>query len=80
VDATLAARLHRLTEACRRAQDTAAAAREARDAAVEDADGEGHSVREIARQSGLSASRVHDIVLARAAARQQRLAEHAGLA
>lgn len=79
MDADLAARLARLTEACRRAVDTAAAAREARDTAIEDAEGEGHSVREIARATGLASSTVQAVVVARTAARQARLSRAAGL-
>lgn len=71
-------KLGRLGRAAAAAEDWAADAREARDQAIEQADLDGWSVREIADASGLSRPRVHQVVIARTAARQARATRPAG--
>lgn len=73
-----ALRLRRLGAAAKTAAQTAEDAREARDAAIEEASFS-YSTRWIARHTGLSPSAVHDIVIRRTAARQAALARAAGL-
>jgi transposase len=72
-------RLRRLGAAAKASDDLAANDREARDAEIEQADADGLSTREISKAVGMSASRIHAIVLKRTAARQARLARAAGL-
>lgn len=71
--------LRRLGAAARQSAKLAEEDREARDAAVEEAERDGMSVREIARRVDLSVSTVHGILVVRAAARQERLRRAAGL-
>lgn len=71
-------RLRRLGEAARASEAVAAEDRAARDAAIEEADQDHVSVREIARAVGMSPSRVHSVILERTAARQARIAAAAG--
>jgi ABC-type molybdenum transport system ATPase subunit/photorepair protein PhrA len=72
-------RLMRLSAAARTSAQLADADREARDVAIEQAEQAGASVREIARWTGLSWGRVQQIIVARTAHRQARLARSAGL-
>lgn len=73
-------RVRRLALAAQRSHDVWTADREARDQAIEDADLDGLSIREIADLTGLTNQRVHQVVLERTAARQHRLARAAGVA
>lgn len=70
-------RVRRLSIAARSSTELAAADREARDAAIEEAERAGWSVREIAAVSGLSHGRIQSVIVARTAARQERLAQRA---
>ena len=72
-------RVRRLAAAARRSQQLADDDREARDAAIEEAEGEGLSVRQISDASGLSVGGVQGVILKRTAARQARLRRSAGL-
>jgi len=72
-------RLQRLGDAARAAEDTATDAREARDAAIEEADLAGMSVLEIGRHVGLARSRITVLVAAQTARRQAAAREAAGL-
>jgi lambda repressor-like predicted transcriptional regulator len=72
-------KVRRTAIAARNSEELAAGDREARDDAIEQAQAEGFSVREIATQAGMSASRIQAIVIDRTAARQQRLVQAAGL-
>jgi hypothetical protein len=72
-------RVERLAAAARASQDLADADREARDQAIEEADLEGASRREISRAAQLSSTQVQAVVLRRTAERQDRLARAAGL-
>lgn len=69
---TLKTRLRRLGEAAALAEQHAQDARDARDAAIEAAELERVSVRDIAAWTGLSRPRVQAIIVARTAARQAR--------
>ena len=73
-------RVRRLALAAQRSHAVWEVDREARDAAIEDADLDGFSLREIADLTGLTSQRVHQVVLERTAARQHRLAKKVGLA
>lgn len=64
-------RLARLAAAARLSGQLAADEREARDAAIEEADQAGVKIREIARQTQLSPGHVQRIILQRTAARQR---------
>lgn len=75
-----AQRLRRLTLAATRAEQAWADAREARDNEIEQADQEGHSVRSIAREAGLSPSHVDRIIARRTAERQDQLLDATGVA
>lgn len=75
-----AERLRRLGDAARASETLAEADRLARNNAIEDAEREGWTNREIGRWVGMSPSRVHAILLDRAAARQAAAAKAAGLA
>jgi hypothetical protein len=75
----LETRLRRFGEASRKADAVADSARQVRDAEIEQADLHGRSVRWIAERVGLAYSTVHTIVLARTAARQDRLRRAAGV-
>jgi len=77
---TALGRVRALAAAANRSQQLADDDREARDAAIEEAEGQGMSVREIANASGLSVGGVQGVILKRTAARQKRLREGAGLA
>lgn len=66
-------RLRRLGRASQRAEELAEDARAARDAAIEDADRERLSVRQIAALVGLSRARVAGVIQERTAARQAHL-------
>lgn len=74
---TVRERLQRLGAAARRSDDVAKDDRETRDDAIEQASIEGLSVRQISHDVGLSPAAVHQIVISRTAARQQRLADAA---
>lgn len=63
-------RLRRLGEAARASEKLAEEDREARNRAIEEAEAEGWSNRDIARWVGMSPSTVHGIIVARVAARQ----------
>lgn len=76
---TLLVRVRRLAAAARRSEDLATADREARDQAIEAADLAGHSVREIAREAGLSVGRVQGVIVERTAIRQADLVRAARL-
>lgn len=76
---TVRVRLRRLAVAAARSEELAAADREARDDAIEQASIEGLSVRLIAGDTGLSKSRIQAIVLDRAAQRQAGLLRAAQL-
>ena len=76
---TLRERLARTARAARASAMIADGDREARDAVIEQASMEGMSVRDIARDAGLPASTVQQIVLRRTAARQDELARRARL-
>lgn len=78
MDRTQQERLHRLAAAARASKDMAAADREALHAEIEAAEVAGESTREIARHVDMSPSWVHDVVIARTAARQARLARTVG--
>lgn len=74
-------KLRRLGLAAERSQELADGDREARDAAIEEADIAGFSPRDISHMLGtISHARVHKIVIERTAARQQRQLEAAKLA
>jgi hypothetical protein len=72
-------RVRRLAAAANRSQQLADDDREARDAAIEEAEGEGLSVRQISDASGLSVGGVQGVIVKRTAARQARLRKGAGL-
>lgn len=74
-----AERLRRLGEAARASERLAEEDREARNRAIEEADQEGWTNREIGRWVGMSPSTVHGIVVARTAARQAAAMKAAGL-
>ncbi len=73
-------RVRRLSAAARHSQELAEDDREARDAAIEEAEGQGLSVREIANACGLSVGGVQGVIVKRTAARQRRLLSQSGLA
>ncbi len=75
----LAERLRRLGDAARASDQLAEEDREARNRAIEEADLEGWSNREIGRWVGMSPSAVHGIIVARTAARQAAAARAVGL-
>ncbi len=77
---TLRERLRRLGTAVRISEELAEDDREARDAAIEEADLAGLGVRQIAKDTGLSPGRAQAIITARTAARQARQARAVGLA
>lgn len=77
--ATTEERLRRLGAAAAAAQAAADDAREARDAAIEQADMDGLSPRRIAALVGLSRSGVRQVIADRTAARQERIRRAAGL-
>lgn len=70
---TIRERLRRLGDAWRRADELEQDARTARDTAIEEADQERLSVRQIAQITGLSRARVATVIQDRTAARQARL-------
>lgn len=65
-------RLVRLAAAARRAATVSADAREARDRAISEAEGEGYTIPAIAALIGMSVSHVHRIVVAETERAQQR--------
>lgn len=77
--ATRGTRLRRLAAAAAAADQAHRNKVTARDDDIEAADLEGWAVREIARETGLSPTRVDQIVAARTAARQYRAEQLAGL-
>jgi DNA-directed RNA polymerase specialized sigma24 family protein len=72
-------RLRRLGAAAEAAQAAWEDAREARDAAIEQADLEGIKPQRIAELVGLSRSAVRNVIRDRTAARQERIRRAAGL-
>lgn len=69
----LTERVRRLTSAAREAADSHASAREARDAAIMEADDQGWGLRQIARAAGISLSHTQRIVVEQTARRQDAL-------
>lgn len=76
---TVEARLIKLANAAKAAGDVAEDAKEARDAAIEEADLDGMSTKRIAKLVGLSRSGTALIIEKRTAARQAALRRGAGI-
>lgn len=76
---TVIERARRLATTARRSDDLAAGDRINRDAAIEECELAGYSVREIAAATGLSIARVQGIIVERHAVRQDQLVRAAGL-